>query len=147
MAAYPALPIFVFALTALFLKATLLSVVQVVARLRARTFLVPEDAMLMHVPISDREHPFVVRCGNVWRNDLENVPLFLAIALAFTMLGGTAGMATWIFGGFVAVRYLHTVIYLRGVQPWRAVAFLTGLALTWSLVITNVWLMFDRGWL
>lgn len=145
MAAYPALPAFVLALTALFLKATLLSLAQVVARLRARTFLVPEDARLMRVAVSAHEAPFVVRCGAVWRNDLENVPLFLAAALAFTLLGGPADTAAWLFGGFVAVRYLHTAIYLGGLQPWRAVAFLTGLALTWSVVAASLRLLVEGG--
>lgn len=145
MSAYPALPILVIALVALLLKATLLSLVQVAARLRARTFLVPEDAMLMHVAVSDREHPFVVRCGNVWRNDLENIPYFLAAALTFTMLGGAASTAAWIFGGFIAVRFLHTAIYLRGLQPWRAAAFLTGLALTWSLIVADILLVLQRS--
>lgn len=146
MPPYPALPVLVFALTALFLKATLLSAVQVVARLRARTFLIPEDARLMRVAVSDHEDPFVVRCSNVWRNDLENIPIFLIAAVAFTLLGGAASTAAWIFGGFVMVRYLHTAIYLRGLQPWRAVAFLSGLSLTWSLVIVSLQLMVERGW-
>lgn len=145
MLAYPAVPVLVFALCALFFKATLLSFVQVVARLKARTFLVPEDAKLMHVPVSDREHAFVVRCGNVWRNDLENIPYFLVAALTFTVLGGAASTAGWLFGGFVAMRYLHTAIYLRGLQPWRALAFLTGLTLTWVLVIADVSLVLNRG--
>lgn len=143
MLAYPALPVLVLALAALLLKATLLSFVQVVARLKARTFLVPEDAKLMHVLVSDREHAFVVRCGNVWRNDLENIPYFLVAALTFAVLGGTASTAGWLFGGFVAVRYLHTAVYLRGLQPWRALAFLTGLTLTWAVVVADVLLVLN----
>ncbi|MDI1364049.1 MAG: MAPEG family protein [bacterium] len=145
MTNYPALPVFVLALTALFFKATVLSAVQVVSRLKARTFLLPEDARLMRVATTPQEHPFVVRCGNVWRNDLENIPFFLAAALAFTLLGGAASTATWIFGGFVVVRYLHTAIYLRGLQPWRAMAFLTGLVITWSLIIATLQLLFAGG--
>ena len=145
MTNYPALPVFVLALTALFFKATVLSAVQVVSRLKARTFLLPEDARLMGLATTPQEHPFVVRCGNVWRNDLENIPFFLAAALAFTLLGGAASTATWIFSGFVVVRYLHTAIYLRGLQPWRAMAFLTGLVITWSLIIATLQLLFSGG--
>lgn len=138
MSPYPALPILVFALAALFLKTTAVSALQVVARLRARTFLVAEDARLMGVKLSAHESPFVVRCGNVWRNDLENVPIFLVVALVFTLTGGSMTTAGWIFGGFVATRYLHTTMYLCGLQPWRAVAFLAGLILTWCLVIMSL---------
>lgn len=146
MTNYPALPIFVLAFTALFFKATVLSAVQVVSRIKARTFLLPEDARLMGIATTTpQEHPFVVRCGNVWRNDLENIPFFLAAALAFTLLGGAASTATLIFGGFVVVRYLHTLIYLRGLQPWRAMAFLTGLVITWSLVLATLQLLVKGG--
>jgi uncharacterized MAPEG superfamily protein len=138
MTAYPALPILVLALTALLFKSTLLSAIQVVSRARARTFLVAEDARLMRTTVTDREAPFVVRCGNVWRNDLENIPFFLMAALTFALLGGAASAAAWWFGGFVAVRYLHTAIYLAGLQPARTIAYLTGLALTWGLVISSL---------
>lgn len=134
MIAYPALPVLVLALAALLFKSTLLSAAQVISRARARTFLVAEDARLMRTTVSDREAPFVVRCGNAWRNDLENIPFFLIAALTFALLGGGAVAAAWWFGGFVVVRYLHTAIYLRGLQPARTIAYLTGLALTWGLV-------------
>jgi uncharacterized MAPEG superfamily protein len=142
MTAYPALPVLVLAFAALLFKSTLLSAVQVVSRARARTFLVAEDARLMRTTVTDREAPFVVRCGNVWRNDLENIPFFLIAALTFALMGGTAEAAAWWFGGFVVVRYLHTAIYLRGLQPARTIAYLTGLALTWGLVVSSLTLAF-----
>lgn len=138
MIAYPALPVLALALAALLFKSTLLSAAQVVSRARARTFLVPEDARLMRTTVSDHEAPFVVRCGNAWRNDLENIPFFLIAALTFALLGGAADAAAWWFGAFVAVRYLHTAIYLRGLQPARTVAYLTGLALTWGVVVSSL---------
>ena len=141
MNAYPALPAFVLTLTALTAKSTGLSLLQVVARLKARTFPLPEDARLMKMAPSSQEAPFVARCANVWRNDLENVPIFLAAALGFTLLGGSAQAAAWLFGLFVAARTIHTVVYLRGLQPWRAVSYLAGLALTWSVIACSLRLL------
>lgn len=138
MTAYSALPVLVLAFAALLFKSTLLSVAQVVSRARARTFLVAEDARMMRTAVSDHEAPFVVRCSNVWRNDLENIPFFLIAALSFTLLGGSAGAAAWWFGSFVVVRYLHTAIYLSGRQPARMIAYLTGLALTWCVVVSSL---------
>jgi len=138
MTVFPALPVLVLALAALLFKSTFLSGVQVISRARARSFLVPEDARLMGTTVSDREAPFVVRCGNVWRNDLENIPFFLLVALTFVLLGGAAGAASWWFGGFVAVRYLHTAIYLGALQPARTIAYLTGLVLTWGLLVSSL---------
>lgn len=134
----PALPAFVVALSVLLLKATLLSAIQVAARARSREFTTPEDARLFGVAPAIRETPFVIRCGNVWRNDVENVPLFLAAALAFTLLGGDARSATWLFGSYVAIRILHTAVYLRGLQPWRAIAYLTSLAVLWTVIIKSM---------
>jgi uncharacterized MAPEG superfamily protein len=131
----------VLTLTALTAKATGLSLLQVVARLKARTFPIPEDARLMKIAPSGQEAPFVARCANVWRNDVENVPLFLTAALGFTLLGGGARQAAWLFGLFVAVRFIHTIVYLRGLQPWRAVAYLTGMALTWSVIVCSLRLL------
>ena len=77
----PALPAFAAALSVLLLKATLLSALQVVARVRSREFTSPEDARLFGVAPAIRETSFVTRCGGIWRNDVENIPLFLAAAL------------------------------------------------------------------
>jgi len=137
----PALPAFAAALSVLLLKATLLSTVQVVARARSREFASPEDARLFGVAPAIQETSFVARCGNVWRNDVENIPLFLAAALAFTLLGGDARSAAWLFGGYVAIRVVHTAVYLRGLQPWRAVAYLTSLVMLWTIVIKSLALM------
>ena len=138
MSIYPALPIFTLAASALLLKATCLSSAQVITRLRSRRFLIPEDAQFSRTNPVDSEHPFVVRCGWVWRNDAENLPFFLTVSLMFTLLGGDAVTATWLFGGYVGVRYLHTIVYLRGLQPWRAVLFLVGLGLCWIIVVKSL---------
>lgn len=138
MPSYPALPAFTAMLVALLAKSTVLSATQVISRAKSRQFLLPEDAGLMGTKVSDREVPFVVRCANAWRNDLENIPFFLVAALTFVLMGGAASAATWWFSAFVTVRYLHTAIYLRGLQPARTIAYLTGLALTWGLVISSL---------
>jgi glutathione S-transferase len=133
MNAYPALPVFALALVALFLKTTLTSLLQVSARLRSRMFTIPEDAALMRVKVNQQEAAFVQRCANVWRNDVENLPLFLALALSYVLLGGPADAAAPLFATYVALRYAHTLAYLRGLQPWRALLYLGGMAVCWVL--------------
>lgn len=133
MNSYPALPAFAIALIALFAKTTATSALQVVSRLRAGTFLLPEDAALMRTRPVAAEAAFVQRCANVWRNDTENLPLFLALALTYVLLGASAEWAQILFGAYVAIRYAHTVIYLRGLQPWRALLYLTGMAVCWVI--------------
>lgn len=133
MSAYPALPVFILALVALFLKTTLTSVLQVTTRLRSRMFTIPEDAALMRVKVKQEEAAFVQRCASVWRNDVENLPLFLALALSYVLLGATPESAGTLFAAYVALRYAHTFAYLRGLQPWRALLYLGGMAVCWVL--------------
>lgn len=130
---YPALPAFTLALVALFAKTTLTSVLQVLSRLRAGVFPIPEDARLLRRKPAEAEAPFVRRCANVWRNDTENLPLFLALALAYTLLGAPAALASQLFAAYVLLRYAHTIVFLLGLQPWRALLYLTGMGVCWVI--------------
>lgn len=138
---FPALPAFAIALFALFLKTTLTSVIQVLSRLRAGAFLLPEDAALMQRKPVAAEASFVQRCANVWRNDVENLPLFLMLALSYTLLGASLESARLLFGIYVALRYMHTLVYLRGLQPWRALLYLAGMAVCWVIAVRVVLLV------
>lgn len=140
----PALPVFALALVALFAKTTLTSALQVVSRLRAGVFPIAEDARLMRKPPADAEADFVRRCANVWRNDTENLPLFIALALTYTLLGAPAAAAQALFGTYVLLRYLHTLVFLRGLQPWRAITYLVGLGVCWAIAVRSLLLAIDR---
>lgn len=133
MHTYPALPAFAIALAALFFKTTLTSVVQVISRVMAGTFLIPEDAALMRKRPVAAEAAFVQRCANVWRNDVENLPLFLVLALTYVLLGASLESARVLFTAYVVLRYAHTAVYLRGLQPWRAMLYLSGMVVCWVI--------------
>ena len=133
MHAYPALSAFAITLVALFFKTTLTSVVQVISRVKAGTFLIPEDAALMGKGPVTAEAAFVQRCANVWRNDVENLPLFLALALTYVLLGASLESAQVLFAAYVVLRYTHTAVYLCGLQPWRAMLYLSGMAVCWVI--------------
>ncbi|MBI5259735.1 MAG: MAPEG family protein [Burkholderiales bacterium] len=139
--AYPALPAFTVALVALFMKTTLTSGLQVVSRVRAGVFPIPEDARLMRKRPADAEADFVRRCANVWRNDTENLPLFLALALAYVLLGAPAQAAQVLFGAYVVLRYVHTLVFLLGLQPWRAVLYLAGMVVCWTMALKSIALL------
>lgn len=137
---YPALPAFVLALVALFTKTSLTSALQVVSRLRAGVFPIPEDARLMRRRPAEAEADFVRRCANVWRNDTENLPFFLALALAYVLLGATKESAQMLFGAYVVLRYLHTLVFLLGLQPWRALLYLASMAVCWTIAVQSLML-------
>ena len=142
---FPAFAPFVAVLLALLLKTSLTSAAQVITRLRARTFLLPEDAALMRTKPVAQEAPLVARFAFVWRNDGENLPFFLLWALAYTLSGASATMAWWLFGGYASLRYAHTLAYLGGRQPWRAVLYLGSVAVIWIVAIQTVLTLTARG--
>lgn len=133
MSDYPALQPFALALLALFFKTSVTSITQVLCRFRSGRYLMPEDAALVGKQSVASEAPFVQRFAYVWRNDVENLPLFLLLAFTYVLLGASRDTASWLFGSYVLIRYLHTLIYLRGLQPWRTVLYLSGLAICWII--------------
>ncbi len=130
---YPALPAFALALLALFAKTSLTSIAQVVCRFRSGRFLMSEDAALVGRQTVASESALVQRFAYVWRNDVENLPLFLALALTYVFLGASAESASWLFASYVLIRYLHTLVYLRGLQPLRTILYLAGMAVCWVI--------------
>jgi uncharacterized MAPEG superfamily protein len=130
---YPALQLFALTLVALFAKTTLTSLLQIVSRFGSRRFLLREDARLVGIEAVSSESFFVQRCAKVWRNDVENLPLFLMLALTYVLLGASHADAVWLFSSYVVIRYLHTIVYLRGLQPLRTILYLSGMAVCWMI--------------
>ncbi len=53
----------------------------------------------------------VDRSRRIHRNDLENIPAFLAIGLVFVAIAPPLAAAQWLMYGFVVARLLHTFAY------------------------------------
>ena len=53
----------------------------------------------------------VERSRRIQRNDLENIPAFLAIGLLFVAINPPLAAAQWLMYGFVAARLAHTIAY------------------------------------
>lgn len=97
-------------------------------RAKASEVVNPEDLVL------NGEATIVYEGGNdrtsryrrAHRNALENIPLFLLTGYLLTITGVSAPVALVLFGVFVAARLLHSVAYVRQMQPWRTIAFSIG---------------------
>ena len=70
-----------------------------------------------------------------WRNDLENIPIFLFLAMIYVTLGCSPRGAYIYFSLFAGARILHTVMYLNGLQPWRTIFFTFGAVASFALAI------------
>src|SRR5271170_4900006 len=114
----------------LFFKMLAISVVQGRARTSSKTFTNPEDAQFFGAPApAADELPIVKRAAAAWRNDLENIPIFLFLAMFYVTLGCWPGGAFIYFSIFVVARIMHTVVYLRGLQPARTIFYAIGITI------------------
>jgi uncharacterized MAPEG superfamily protein len=126
-----------YALTAivLALKMSAIAVVQGRARTAAGAFLNPEDAAAFGGKAVAEEPEMVQRANRAWRNDLENIPIFLILAWIYV----TAGLSVTAFViycvVFMAARIVHTICYINSIQPWRTAAFTAGALTMLALII------------
>lgn len=115
-----------------------IAVVQGRARTQAKKFLNPEDARTLGGEAVTEEVEMVLRGGRAWRNDLENIPIFLILAWIYV----AAGLSTTPFiiycAVFVIARILHTICYLNAVQPLRTISFVIGSLAMLALIVNLI---------
>ncbi|MDB9340248.1 MAPEG family protein [Nodularia spumigena CS-1038] len=123
---------------ALFLKMFALSAYQGFYRISRREFVNPEDSAVFNQPPAKEDLPQVQRAAKAWLNDLENIPIFIGLGIAYVLTEASPGAAIWLFSAFTGARILHTLMYLLGLQPWRtityAVVILCLLGMSWNII-------------
>ncbi len=96
-------------------------------RRKAKVVLNPEDVGVNPGSLAQSEEAAsTLRAKRAHLNDVENIPVFLVLAVIFTFAGCSATAGWAYFGVYFAARLLHTVFYLKAVQPWRTAAFGVG---------------------
>ncbi len=127
IAALPAFQPLVVISVLLAIKMAAVAFVTAKARFDSKVVLNPEDAPVNPgAQARSEEAESTLRVKRAHLNDVENIPVFMFLALLFTLTGCSA-MAGWMyFGVYFAARTLHTIFYLRAVQPWRTAAFAIG---------------------
>jgi len=130
-------------LVVLFVKMFANSAVQGLTRFRHGAFAWPEDARFVGrgARVVERDPEMVERASRCWRNDLENVPIYLFLGLGFVLAGGTPWWAALYFTTFTVARILHTVFYLGAMQPWRNLAYQIGVLVCFALAVHLVVLL------
>ena len=128
----------------LFLKMFAVVLVQAYERYKHRGFNNPEDAAIFDKlfgskPNATKQSELVERAQSVLRNDGENIPIFLFMAIAYIQLGcWSRGVAIYL-PLFVIGRIAHTITYLKALQPWRNLSYQLGLWATFAMAIHIVW--------
>jgi len=121
----PGFQLYCFCFIILLLKVMFVSTLTGRVRLRVKVSLNPEDAAI-GTQAADTEHPEVARVQRAHRNDVENIPLFLLLGLLATLAGVPLLGLRILFITFTLARLVHTITYLRGLQPWRTLSFALG---------------------
>ena len=126
-----------YALTAIVLelKMAAIAVVQGRGRVSTGVFVLPEDAKLFSGTEAPQEAPIVDRASKAWRNDLENIPIFLILAGIYVMAGLSSGAFAFYCIVFMVTRILHTYTFIKGIQPWRTVVFTIGALAMFAMMI------------
>jgi prostaglandin-E synthase 1 len=111
-------------------------------RARLKVALNAEDAASFGAQLTTAEHPDVERVLRAHRNDLENIPPFLILGIIAVLVGAPVWGLRICFIAFTAARVVHSLAYVKSMQPWRTLSFGIGglslLALSVMIVIKLV---------
>jgi uncharacterized MAPEG superfamily protein len=112
-----------------------IAMVQGRGRVTSGLFVLPEDARMFKGTESPSEAPIVDRASRAWRNDLENIPIFLILAGIYVAAGLSAKAFAFYCLVFTAMRIIHTYAFIKAIQPWRTVAFTIGTVTMLAMMI------------
>ncbi len=134
--ALPGLRLYALCAVLLVIKMFAVAFYTVATRARLKVAMNPEDAARFGSQLSDVEPPEVARVLRAHRNDLENIPAFLILALVAVLLGAPAVPLKVALIVYTAARVGHSIAYIRSMQPWRTVCFgLGSLSLFTTMVL------------
>lgn len=127
-----------YVISALILGANLLGLANATAvtRGQAKEVVNPEDVALDRTAavVYDAGNDRTARYRRAHRNALENTPLFLVTALVLTLMGASGTVGAALFYAFAALRIVHSVCYVRGIQPFRTLSFVGALLVQVSVL-------------
>ena len=114
----------------LVLKVLLSAIYTGVSRQRSQGYANAEDARVFGqagAAAASLEAPAVAHALRIQRNDAENIPAFFAIGLVYVLTGASPFGAAVYLWTYTITRVLHTIMYMRQIQPWRAIFYFAGL--------------------
>lgn len=128
----------------LYLKMLFNSFTQGYLRVKNKHFVNPEDASIFgrifktNATDSEVEAPLIDRASRCWRNDLENIPMFLIISIGYVLAGGRAKWGLIYFSVFTGARIFHTICYMMQIQPWRNLSYVLGVVTTITIAVHSI---------
>ncbi|HWU89250.1 MAG TPA: MAPEG family protein [Kofleriaceae bacterium] len=125
LASLPAFSAYAVSVMVLGLNLVGLANATVLSRNKAHEVINPEDQKLNAKAsvVYDGGNDQTARYRRAHRNALENIPVFMITALVLTFMGASATVGAALFYPYAALRILHSVFYVKGVQPLRTIVF------------------------
>lgn len=130
LATLPAIQPYVVSLLVLSLNAIGLANASALTRAQADEAINPEDAKLNKKPtavVYEGGNDRTARYRRAHRNALENTPIFMITAFVLTSMGASSTVGAALFYSYAAFRVLHSVCYVKAIQPFRTLAFVLAL--------------------
>ena len=125
LAGLPAFSAYAVSVMALGLNLLGLANATALTRARSNEVINPEDKKLNQQAsvVYDEGNERTARYRRAHRNALENTPLFMITALVLTLMGASATVGAALFYPYVGLRILHSVAYVKQLQPFRTISF------------------------
>lgn len=132
---------------ALFLKMFVTVLIQAYGRFKSNSFSNPEDLTIVgkifgEKDVAPSDSDLARRVQNVLRNDGENIPIFLFLAMTYVQLDCWKTGALIYFPLFIVSRIVHAVAYIRAIQPLRNISYLLGILVMFVLCSHIAWNVF-----
>jgi len=125
LASLPAFSAYAVSVIALGLNLVGLANATALTRARAGEVINPEDRKINQKAsvVYDEGNDQTARYRRAHRNALENTPLFMITALVLTLMGASATIGAALFYPYAGLRILHSVCYVKQIQPFRTMTF------------------------
>ena len=134
----PVIRLYVIVYILLALKMAAVGTYTSILRIRRRVFATPEDYALQGMTTQATRDEDIERVRRAHQNDLENVLPFFIIGFLFLLTAPSLrGASIYLVGYFIA-RTLHSIFYIRGLQPHRTIAFSLGGVLTLAMIVHTI---------
>jgi len=135
--ANPALQLFGITYLILVLKMVAVGSYTSIMRTRRGVYATPEDYELQGATPKGGDED-IERARRAHRNDLENILPFFGVGLLYALGNPSMFAARIYFIGYMLARILHSVFYIRSMQPHRTIAFGVALLLMLAMLVTTL---------
>jgi prostaglandin-E synthase 1 len=135
---FPGFRLYALCAIVLVFKMYAVGIITAATRGRLKVALNSEDATSFGAQLTTAEHPDVERVLRAHRNDLENIPAFLILGIIAVLVGAPVWGLRIAFIAFTAARVMHSIAYIKAMQPWRSMSFGIGLLSVLALSVMIV---------